>query len=240
MSCISKYFFFAGIASLPIAECAAIFYIAPLLITFMSSVFLKEPVGQRRFLALIIGFIGVLLIVKPGQISFQWETLLPICAAFSYAGLHTMTRHLGLSEKASTLSIYIQFSFIIVSLSMGLIFGTGNYSGFQNPSIEFLVRAWVWPERTDLIIIIGIGVASSFGGYLISQAYRNSHATLIAPFEYTGLVLAVIWGIIFWQDWPNLLSGTGIFLILTSGIYVALREVIIGAPPSAKRSSGRR
>ena len=88
--------------------------------------------------------------------------------------------------------------------------------------------------------MIGIGIASSIGGYMISQAYRLSEAGLIAPFEYTSLILSVFWGIIIWNEWLNPLSIIGIFLIIASGVYIAIREVQVGVKPSAKRASGRR
>ena len=123
---------------------------------------------------------------------------------------------------------------------MGLSLGDGRFSGQENSSLEFLVREWVWPNHNDLLAMTGIGVASSIGGYMISQAYRLSEAGLIAPFEYTSLILSVFWGIIIWNEWLNLLSILGIILIITSGIYIAIREVQVGSKPSAKRASGRR
>ena len=236
----ANLFFFLGLVSLPIAECSAIFFIAPILITALSSIILKEKVGIRRIIALVVGFLGVLVIIKPGQISFQWVSMLPLLSAICYAGLHIMTRQMGLSEKASTLSIYIQLSFIIVSILMGLSLGDGRFSGQENSSLEFLVREWVWPNHNDLLAMTGIGVASSIGGYMISQAYRLSEAGLIAPFEYTSLILSVFWGIIIWNEWLNLLSILGIILIISSGVYIAIREVQVGVKPSAKRASGRR
>ena len=181
-----------------------------------------------------------MVIIKPGQISFQWVSMLPLLAALCYAGLHIMTRQMGLSEKASTLSIYIQLSFIIVSILMGLSLGDGRFSGQENSSLEFLVRGWLWPNNYHWLAMIGIGIASSIGGYMISQAYRLSEAGLIAPFEYTSLILSVFWGIIIWNEWLNPLSILGIFLIIASGVYIAIREVQVGVKPSAKRASGRR
>tara|TARA_Y100000589_G_scaffold273454_1_gene266885 strand:- start:65 stop:508 length:444 start_codon:yes stop_codon:yes gene_type:complete len=147
---------------------------------------------------------------------------------------------MGLSEKASTLSVYIQLSFIIVSVIMGLTLGDGRFSGHDNSSLEFLVREWVWPNNFHWLAMMGIGIASSIGGYMISQAYRLSEAGLIAPFEYTSLILSVFWGIVIWNEWLNLLSILGIILIITSGVYIAIREFQVGVKPSAKRSSGRR
>ena len=237
---LANMLFFTGLAMLSLAECSAIFFISPLLITFLSVIILKEKVGIRRWSALIIGFIGVMIVIKPGQISFQWASLLPVAAAFCYASLHISTRYLGLSEKASTLSFYIQTAFIFVSALMGIIFGDGSFSVFKNPSAEFLLGAWQMPNYHDWQIICLTGIFSSLGGYLISQAYRISEAGLIAPFEYVSLILAVFWGIIFFSEWLTFSSSIGISLIIISGVYVAYREMQLGSPISAKKASGRR
>ena len=231
---VANLAFFSGIAVIPLAEATAIFFVAPLLITAFSAVFLKEPVGVRRWLALSVGFVGVIVIVRPGGVSFEWAILLPALAAVAYAALHTLTRNMGLSERASTMAFYIQVTFICVCLAMGVAFGDGRYAGSGHPAVEFLLRAWRWPDQADWLIIIGTGLFSAAGGYLVSQAYRMSAAGLVAPFEYTSLVLAVLWGYVIWNEFPGALSITGILLILGSGIFVAIREMHIGTRRSAK------
>ena len=239
---LSNFCFFAGLAVLTLAENSAIFFIAPLLITLFSVIFLKEKVGWRRWSALIIGFIGVLLIIQPGQINFKWASLLPLLAAIFYATLHIMTRNLGLSEKATTLSFYIQVAFILVSGTMGLMFGNGQFSNFNqdNLSLMFIFKPWILPSQFDFLIFFIIGLASSIGGYLISQAYRLSEAGLVAPFEYTSLLLAVFWTILIWGIWPSFISWIAIFMIIGSGIFIAIRETNLKLSSSSKRLSGRR
>ncbi|MCU9848513.1 DMT family transporter [Defluviimonas sp. WL0024] len=237
---ISNVTYFAGLAALPLAEASAIFFVAPLLITALSAVILREHVGPLRWLALAVGMVGVLLIIKPGSISFQWAVLLPALSALAYAGMHTMTRNMGLSESALTLSIYIQLSFVVFCSVMGLVFGRGDWAGTGHPAAEFLLRAWVWPTPVDFGLFALAGAASATGGYLIGQAYRCSAAGLVAPFEYTALVLAAFWGFAIWGEVPGAVSGLGIALILGSGVFVALRERARRLPPSAKRASGRR
>ena len=232
--------FFSGIAVIPLAEATAVFFVAPLLVTGFSALFLKEQVGVRRWSALVVGFIGVLVIVQPGAVEFRWAMLLPIAAAVGYATLHTMTRNMGLTERASTMALYIQLTFIAVCSVMGLVFGGGQFAGTGNPAIDFLLRAWAWPPKEDLAVIVGLGICSAAGGYLISQAYRLGEAGLVAPFEYGTLVLAVVWGYVIWNELPGTWSASGILLVLGSGIYVAIRETKFGALPGAKRISGRR
>lgn len=237
---VANMSFFAALATLPLAETSAVFFIAPLLITAFSAILLKEHVGLRRWSALAVGMLGVLLIVKPGTAAFQWAVLLPVLSAFAYAGMHTMTRSMGLAESAVTMSVYIQCTFIAVCLAMGVLFGGGQLSGSGNASLEFVFRAWAWPTPKDLGLFALAGAFSAAGGYLISQAYRNSAAGLVAPFEYSALILAAFWGFAIWGEIPGPWSSAGIVLILCSGLYVALREARLRIAPTARHASGRR
>ena len=239
---LANFCFFAGLATLTLAEASAIFFISPLLITLFSVLFLNEKVGWRRWTALVIGFVGVLMIIQPGQISFKWASLLPLMAAFFYSVLHIMTRNLGLTEKATTLSFYIQIAFIIASGSMGIIFGNGKFidNETENLALIFLLREWTIPTINDFLLFILIGIASSVGGYMISQAYRLSEAALIAPFEYTSLILAVFWTIMIWGIWPSFVSWIAILMIIASGVFIAIRETNLKVTLSSIRISGRR
>lgn len=237
---VANFAFFAGLAALPLAEASAIFFIAPLLITGFSAFFLGEYVGIWRWTALLVGLLGVLIIVKPGSAAFQWAVILPLLSAIAYATLHTITRSMGLAESPITMSLYIQLVFIVVCLGMGVMFGDGRFEGLGHPSAEFILRAWAWPSGRDVLLFVAAGFFSASGGYLISQAYRSSSAGLVAPFEYSTIILAVLWGYIFWQEVPGLSSAFGIFLIIASGVFVAIREFKRQVPPASQKLSARR
>ncbi|MDA8577571.1 DMT family transporter [Rhodobacteraceae bacterium] len=237
---VANFAFFAGLAALPLAEASAIFFIAPLLITGFSAFFLGEYVGVWRWTALLVGLLGVLIIVKPGSAAFQWAVILPLLSAIAYATLHTITRSMGLAESPITMSLYIQLVFIVVCLGMGLMFGDGRFAGLGHPSAEFILRAWAWPSGRDVLLFVAAGFFSASGGYLISQAYRSSSAGLVAPFEYSTIILAVLWGYIFWKEVPGLSSAFGIFLIIASGVFVAIREFKRQVPPASQKLSARR
>ena len=237
---VANFAFFAGLAALPLAEASAIFFIAPLLITGFSAFFLGEYVGVWRWTALLVGLLGVLIIVKPGSAAFQWAVILPLLSAIAYATLHTITRSMGLAESPITMSLYIQLVFIVVCLGMGLMFGDGRFAGLGHPSAEFILRAWAWPSGRDVLLFVAAGFFSASGGYLISQAYRSSSAGLVAPFEYSTVILAVLWGYIFWQEVPGLSSAFGIFLIIASGVLGAIREFKRQVPPASQTLSARR
>ncbi|WGI22759.1 DMT family transporter [Amylibacter sp. IMCC11727] len=232
--------FFAGIAAMPLADASAIFFVAPLFITGLSVIVLGEYVGFRRWIAVVVGLIGVVIVVRPTGAGFTLVALLPALAALAYAGLQTMTRYTGMSERASTMSFYIQLTFMVVTGVLALTLGDGRYAGSENEAIEFFLRPWLMPPLRDGLIMLALGGVSACAGYLISQAYRGTDAGLVAPFEYTALLLAVFWGIVIWGEWPAFTTWIGIVLIAGSGIYVALREAHLGGKPSAKRVAGRR
>ncbi len=219
--------FFVGLASISLPEASAIFFIAPLFITALSVLFLGEKVGVRRWMAVVVGMAGVIVMLRPGSDAFRYAALLPLCAAFAYACLQILTRKIGLKEKASTMSFYIQAVFVVVCAVFGLAFGDGRYANPDNPSIDFLFRAWSQPQQRDFLIMVGLGVSSGIGGYLVSQAYRICEATLIAPFEYMALILAIFWGITLWGEWPDVIAWTGIFMIFSSGMFIFWREVML-------------
>lgn len=232
--------FFASIAAMPLADASAIFFVAPLFITGLSVVFLGEVVGIRRWIAVVVGLLGVVIVVRPTGAGFTAVALLPAIAALAYAGLQTMTRYTGMSERASTMSFYIQLTFLVVTGGLALTLGDGRFAGSENEALEFFLRPWVMPPLRDGLIMLALGGISACAGYLIAQAYRGTDAGVVAPFEYTALLLAVFWGIVIWGEWPAWSTWIGIVLIAGSGIYVALREAKLEAKPSAKRVAGRR
>lgn len=220
--------FFTGLASLPLGEATAIYFVGPLFITALSFFILGERVGARRWTAVIVGLVGVLIVIRPGAAGFKLAAVLPMFAAFFYASLQIMTRKLGATENASTMTFYINLSFILFSGTIGLVFGDGRFSGWDNPSLEFLTRSWLWPSGQDWVLLAAIGVLIAFAAFLISQAYRSCEAGLLAPFEYVALPQAVLFSFLFWGDKPGIVAWLGIVLIAGAGLYVFIRETVLG------------
>ncbi|MEL6946742.1 MAG: DMT family transporter, partial [Pseudomonadota bacterium] len=127
--------FFTGIAAMPLADGTALFFVAPLLITVLSVFVLRERVGPRRLLAVVVGLIGVLIIMRPGIGVFQFAALLPIIAACFYASLHMLTRILGSTESASVMAAYIQATVMVFMGLLGVLFGDGRFAETDNPSL---------------------------------------------------------------------------------------------------------
>ncbi|WP_299368733.1 DMT family transporter [uncultured Tateyamaria sp.] len=227
---IANMTFFLALAVLPLADATALFFAAPLFITLLSIPILGEKVGPLRLTAVAVGFAGVIIMQRPWADASTLEVsrlvlMLPVLSALTYALNQLMTRKLGVESKASAMAVYIQGTFIIVSLLFFAVAGDGRFAdGATNGSVVFLLRAWVWPADSDLWVFIGLGVNSAVIGYCLSQAYRLADAATIAPFEYIGLPLAVVWGFVVFGDLPVIEVWIGIALILGAGLFVFLRE----------------
>lgn len=227
---ISNMTFFVALAALPLAEATALFFVAPLFITLLSIPMLGEKVGPLRLGAVAVGFIGVVIMQRPwagaGSLDVsRLVLLLPVVAAITYALNQLLTRRLGLTAKASVLSVYIQAMFIVTSLGFFAVAGDGRFVGAETgASLTFLLRAWVWPAPGDEWVFLALGVNSAVIGYCLSQAYRLGDAATVAPFEYVLLPMAVFWGVIIFGEVPVWEVWTGIALILAAGLFVFLRE----------------
>jgi S-adenosylmethionine uptake transporter len=227
---VANLFFYLAVAVLPLADATALFFAAPLFITVLSIPILGEKVGPLRMGAVVVGFIGVLIMQRP------WESgdslavgrlilLLPVFSALMYALMQLMTRKLGSTTRASALSIYIQAMFILTALGFWAVAGDGRFAqGSDNASVQFLLRAWVRPAPDDWGLMIALGLNSAVIGYCLSQAYRLSDVATVAPFEYVGLPLAVFWGWLLWADLPDWEVWLGMALIMGAGLFVFLRE----------------
>lgn len=227
---VANMAFFAGLAALPLADATALFFAAPLFITLLSIPFLGEKVGPRRIAAVLVGFAGVLVTLRPGAgtgvAPAGWIVmLLPIVGAFAYACTQILTRRLGGGSTAAAMAVYIQSMFIIVSLLFWLVAGDGRYAeGVSNPSAVFLLRAWTWPTSGDWPLFVLLGSTSAVIGYSLAQSYRSADAATVAPFEYTALPMSIFWGWFIFGQLPDVWVACGITMIAGSGLYVFLRE----------------
>jgi drug/metabolite transporter (DMT)-like permease len=226
MIVLTNTLFFLAIAVMPLGEGVAIFFVAPLIITALSVVFLAEKVGPRRWFAVLAGLAGVVIVMRPGTDAMQPAALLVLGSALAYAGGNILVRRLGGTESALAMTVSVQLTFIVVGALMGLAFGDGAFAQGEGV-LAFLLRPWVWPDAGDALILLASGVASATGAFLMAQAYRLCDAALAAPFEYASLPLAVLWGAFIFGERPDLVAWAGMALILGSGLYVAFRELQI-------------
>ena len=198
-------FFFTSLIHLGLAEATAIIFVAPLFITAISALFLKEHVGWRRWLAVLVGFLGVLIVVRPGGAAFQPAALLPVGAAVVYAFLMVSSRWVDPRESVWTLLLWLT--------------GTGAV-------LSALIVPFVWvPLNSDHVwLFLGLAVFGTAGMTMMSQAFRMAPAAVVAPFDYTALIWATGLGFLIWGDIPDLATYVGAAVIIASGIYLIWRE----------------
>ncbi|NBE08706.1 DMT family transporter [Paragemmobacter ruber] len=216
--------YYLALAALPMATTVALYFSAPLFITILSVVFLSETVGPRRWIALMAGFAGLLIMVRPGGALFDWAALLPVLSGLTYAISMIAARRLGTSETASALAFWGNAVFLMGAILLSLIFGSGAWEGDAHPSLAFLLRGWVMPTALDLALMMACGIIAAAGLTLLTQAYRVAEASVVTPFEYTGLIWSVLFGWLFWRDWPDGTDWAGIAIITGAGLYILWRE----------------
>ncbi len=225
-ACFAYTFFYLAIAAMPLADVVALTFSAPLIVTALSVPILKEPVGRHRWSGVAVGFAGVVIMLRPGAGVFEPASLLALLAALAYAGNILIVRQLGRTDSSSSMAFYTCGVYILFAGIAGLAFGDGRFATEGHASLEFLLRAWTVPAPEGLGLMAVTGLTFGVGFYFLTQAYRMSQPSLVAPFEYTAILWAVFWGYAFWRETPDLLAYVGIALIVGSGMYVVHRESI--------------
>lgn len=196
---------FTGLIYLPLAEATALIFSAPLFITALSVPLLRERVGWRRWSAVLLGFIGVLVIVRPGGATFQMASLLPVTAALIYAVFMISARWIGRGESFWTMMLFTMLFPLLYAAPIALVVWTPILPG-------------------DLWLFLAIAVSGSLGLALIGQAFRLAPAAIVAPFDYTALIWAAALGWMLWGDKPVIWTIIGAIIIVISGVFIMLRE----------------
>ncbi len=232
---IANISFFTGLSVLPLAEAVAISFATPLIVTLLSVIVLREHVGVWRWGAIVVGLIGVLVVIRPGAESFQIAAILPLIGACGYAVSHILTRQAGRQDATPALSLYPTLGFILISAMAGIWFGDGRFDGGSSATAGFILRAWIWPTEQEWVLLMLTGVAGSLGAYLVNFAYKTTEAGLVASFEYIGLPLATLWGVLVFCEWPELPVWVGSILIISAGLASVWRESLHARQPTRPR-----
>jgi drug/metabolite transporter (DMT)-like permease len=217
---VAYFSFYIALAGLPLPTTVALYFSAPLFITILSVVLLGERVSPAAWCAVVAGFGGVLIMLRPGSALFEWAALLPILSGLAYGLSMIAARFMGGRETAAALAFWGNAVFLSIAAIMALVLHSGAYAVESHPSLGFLTRGWITPDLHDLLLMVACGVIAAVGLWLLTQAYRLAAASTVAPFEYSGMIWSVIWGWTFWRDWPDLLGWIGITIIAGSGLAV--------------------
>ncbi len=212
--------YYMAIAALPLATVAAVAFAAPLFVTALSALVLGEPVDRRSWRAVLVGFAGVLVVLRPGAATFEPAALLAVLSAVFYATSQTITRRLGRTDSGAVIVLSATLVSLVASGLGGLLAGGGGQGAGLHPSLAFLVRGWTLPPLGSLGRMALCGLISSVGIYCLTQAYRIAPASTVAPFEYIMIGWAVLWGYVFWGDIPGPTTVIGVVTTVGAGVYV--------------------
>ncbi len=214
-----------AVAAMPLAEVVSITFTMPLFVTAMSALLLGEKVGLRRWSAVVIGFVGVLVILSPSGEFNSLAVVFAFVAAITYASQTIITRFLGSHDHPLTIAFNATIVFTCASGILSLLMYSGMISiSSQHPSLAFFGRDWVMPVNLDLVLMLVIGVIAAIGFYCLSRAYCSSEASAIAPFEFTYILWAVMFGYLFWNETPGPTTILGVLVLVSSSIYIWYRE----------------
>ena len=197
--------FFASLRYLPLADAVAINFIAPLLVTVLSIPMLKERVGIRRWMAIFVGFAGVLIIIRPGMGVMHWAVILPLGTAVCYAFYQILTRIAARSDDTQTSLFWMSAFGVIVS----------------SVAVPFF---WTTPSLIEWAMMMVLGTVYGLGHYLLIRGLEIAPASKLSPFLYTQIIWATLLGSLFFDDFPDVPTLIGVAIVICSGLYIWRRE----------------
>ena len=202
---LGTFLFVSGLKHLPLTDAIAIAFAGPLFITALAPPLLGEHVGWRRWMAVLAGFIGIVIIMRPGGDIFQWAAIFPLAASLTGAFRDILTRGMSATETSVALLFYTSLGVILASM---------------------VVVPFVWQPvpLTDWGWFLANGFLIGSAHFLMIETFRYGEAALVAPFKYSGVVWAAIFGYLIWGDIPDLRTTMGATIVIIAGIYILHRE----------------
>lgn len=211
----ATFFFFYALKFLPIADALAIFFVQPLILTAISPFVLGERVGPQRWVAVMVGFVGTLIIIRPGLAEVNPGTFLALAAGTSLAFYLAMTRRISGRAHAMVTTFHTSL--------MGAIFLT-----------LAVLPLWQAPSAPQWGLMLAVGFVATFGHFLIVKAYDHAEASLLAPLAYTEIIMATAVGWWFFGDFPDTWMFVGVGVLIGCAIFISMRERAHGLPPKER------
>lgn len=220
---VSYTAYYMAFPALPLADAVALYFTVPLFVTALAGPVLGERAGWKVWAAVALGFVGVLVMLRPGSGLFEPAALLSLVAAAMYGTSMLMARRLGGSQTASVMSFYQNGVFLVGAAVTAVLLQGLGIAQAAHPSLSFLVRPWLMPSLQDGLLIASCGVIAAVGMMFLTTAYRIARASLVTPFEYSGVLWAPLWGFLFFAEVPRATTVAGAVLIVGAGL-IALRS----------------
>ena len=216
--------FYVSLTVLPLGFATALFFVTPFLITIFAHFFLKEEIGIRRWSAVVVGFIGVYITLNPDFNNFNYLSLLPILCAFCYSLSMIIIKKTSDKDSVYTQTFTFYFGAIIFSTIFYFLIGDGQYNTSDHPASQFIFREWFVDLESSILFMVATGLTATVAFLLLFTAYSIASPAVVSPFEYSILLWSPLIGWIYFNEIPSLNTFIGIIIIVSSGIYIFMRE----------------
>ena len=207
---------FTALRNLPLATVVSISFAAPIFTTIFSIFFLSEKVGYFRWLAVFVGFVGIIIISEPGLSSLNFYYIFPVIFVLGMSYVAISIRQLSSTEPVWLISLYFSAAITLAGL-------------FTIP------YGWLMPNLIDLILLSLIGIFGGVANLWLSQSYKFSEVSLVTPLKYLALVFAIIFGYLIWDEIPTIKTLVGATLVIVSSIIIFRREILLKKQISTTR-----
>ena len=216
--------FYISLTVLPLGTATALFFVTPFLITIFAHFFLNEEIGPRRWSAVAVGFVGVYVTLNPDFSNFNYLSLLPILCALCYSLSMIIIKKTSDKDSVYTQTFTFYIGAIIFSLFFYFIIGDGKFNTTNHPASQFIFREWFVDLENSYLFMVSTGFTATIAFLLLFTAYSIASPAVVSPFEYSILLWSPLIGWIYFKEIPTLNTIIGIIIIVSSGIYIFLRE----------------
>ena len=221
----SAYFaYILSLSSMAMANTVSIYFTLPLFVAALPGWGLGEKVPLHRWIAIITGFIGVLVMVRPATGSFQPASILALYSAFAYAVGQMMGRSLSRQVDTLVISNWQNLIYLVVAIVMGVVVFVFGLANEGSKTLAFLTRPPTWPTSNHYAALLSMGFLAAVSMMAYVNAYRSAPANFVAPFEYSAMIWAVLYGVLFFHDFPDFWTLVGAAIVVSAGLFMLWRD----------------
>ena len=221
-------FFYISLTFMTLAMTCALFFSCPFFMSMFAKFFLKEKIGIRRWSAIFVGFIGVLIVLNPSLEEFNFFKLAPVACALCYATSMTITKYTSSKDSIYTQMTWLYIFAIFASIIIFLVSGDGKFNNFSDSTMQFIFREWFTNPAEAWPYVLVMGIVASISFFCVFSAYSIASPSIVSLFEYSYIVWAMLAGYILFETVPVPRTFIGAAIIIGAGFYIYYREKIKG------------
>ena len=219
-------FFYISLTYMSLAMANALFFSSPFFISILAIIFLGEKVGIRRWIAILVGFIGVYIVLNPDFENFNYMKLAPVACALCYAISMTITKITSDKDNVYSQMFHLYIGAIGISILFFIFTGRGQFNTFSDPTFQFILREWFTNPTYAWPYIVAMGFVAAVSFFCVFSAYSVASPSVVSLFEYSLIIWAIIIGYVLFNDVPTIRTFIGVALIIGAGVYIYLREKV--------------